>query len=208
MVRPLIVDVLEQGKTPIICGGTGLYIRALMEGLSPMPDIPANVRNRVVAHYDQVGPEQFYAELQAKDPEMAERFHVNHKARIIRAYEVLEATGQSLAAWQKLAKDAPPPHWAFEVVKIMPPRSDLYERCNMRFEMMLSGGALEEVEAFHERIERGEVRDGVPLTKALGFKYLLAYFKGTLPRDEAVTLAQAETRHYAKRQVTWFKNQM
>lgn len=100
LVQPIIKDVLKEGKTPIICGGTGLYIKALIDGLSPMPDVPDEVRTRVVARYDEVGAENFYAELKARDPVMAARFHVNHKARIIRAMEVLEATGRSLAEWQ------------------------------------------------------------------------------------------------------------
>ena len=208
MVRPLITQILEQGQTPIICGGTGLYIRALMEGLSPMPDIEKNIRNRVINHYQTIGAEEFYRELEELDPIMAARFHVNHKARLIRAREVLEATGQSLAEWQKLAKDAPPDHWDFEVIKVLPERTILYERCNLRFEKMLEAGALEEVEAFQERIKRGEVNSGVPLTKALGFKYLRDYIKGARSKEEAVTLAQTETRHYAKRQVTWFRNQL
>jgi tRNA dimethylallyltransferase len=208
LVRPLISSILEKNKTPIICGGTGLYIRALMEGLSPMPDIPDDIRNTVVEHYEQIGAERFYAELEKRDPVMARRFHVNHKARIIRAYEVLEATGQSLAEWQKIQKDAPPKHWDFEVITIIPERDILYKQCNLRFEQMLDKGALEEVESFQRRIETDDVKSGVPLTKALGFKQLRDYIKGKINKEDAITAAQTETRHYAKRQTTWFRNQI
>ncbi len=208
MALPVIKDVLESGQTPIICGGTGLYIKALMDGLSPIPDIPQDVRDRVVAHYEAVGAEEFYKELQARDPEMAARFHVNHKARIVRAMEVLEATGRSLADWQKEDRQPAPAHWEFEVHKVMPERGILRERCDRRFLWMLENGALEEVEKFGQRQENGEIHHNIPLDKALGFKSLYAYIKGEMSKDEAIEKSQAQTRQYAKRQMTWFRNQL
>ena len=208
MVLPVIEDVLQAGQTPIICGGTGLYIRALTDGLSPMPDIPEKIRNKVVQDYETLGAKGFYARLKSRDPEMAARFHVNHKARLIRAMEVLEATGKSLAQWQKLDRKGPPENWRFSIEKIIPERSVLYQRCNDRFEVMMKRGALEEVEAFADRMESGEVIDGTPATKALGFKELRAYIKGEMTREDAIEKAQNKTRHYAKRQTTWFNNQM
>lgn len=209
IVIPVIEEVLAEGKTPIICGGTGLYIRALTDGLSPMPDIPDEVRNKVVQRHKDIGAEQFYAELEERDPVMAQHFHVNHKARIIRAMEVLEATGKSLAEWQKLDREAPPEHWNFETHIIMPPRETLYDRCNKRFEIMVRDmNALDEVEQFAQKIENGEVNEGVPITKALGFKPLRSYIRGELTLEDAITQSQTDTRHYAKRQSTWFRNQM
>lgn len=209
LVLPFIEHVLAQGKTPVICGGTGLYIKALTQGLSPMPDVPEDVRARVVARYEEIGAEAFYDDLKARDPVMAARFHVNHKARIIRAMEVLEATGQSLAEWQKLERVGPPENWEFIPEIIMPEREELYRRCNERFvHMVEKGGALEQAKAFAARIDSGEVNKGVPLTKALGFKQLRRYLAGDISLDEAIMLAQGETRRYAKRQSTWFRNQM
>lgn len=208
MAEPLLHDILGRGKQPIVVGGSGLYIKALMEGLSPIPDIPQDVRDRVVAHYEDIGAESFYRKLEQRDPVMAGRFHVNHKARIIRAMEVLEATGRSLADWQAETRLAPPENWRFEVEIILPERATLHERCNARFEWMLENGALEEVEAFAQDVENGIVQDGVPLTKALGYRPLLAYIRGELGRAEAVAQAQARTRQYAKQQVTWFRNQL
>lgn len=209
IVMPVIEKVLEEGKTPIICGGTGLYIKALTDGLSPMPDIPEEVRNKVVQRHQDIGSENFYADLQKRDPVMADRFHVNHKARIIRAMEVLEATGKSLAEWQKLEREGPPVHWNFETHIIMPPRETLYDRCNKRFEIMVREmGALDEVAEFAEKIENGEVNEGVPITKALGFKPLRSYLRDEMTLDEAITQSQTDTRHYAKRQSTWFRNQI
>lgn len=208
MVMPLIEDIIGQGRTPIVCGGTGLYIKALMEGLSPMPDVPPLVRAQVVERYEILGAQGFHDELAARDPVMAARFHVNHKARILRAMEVLEATGHSLAHWQALERTAPPADWDFHVRVVMPARDDLYARCNLRFEMMMAAGALEEVQAFSLRLERGEISETAPLVRALGFRPLRAALRGEMDLAEAITQAQADTRHYAKRQSTWFRNQM
>lgn len=208
MVEPIIAETIENGQTPIICGGTGLYIRALTDGLSPMPDIPEEIRERVVARYEDIGAEEFYKDLEARDPIMAERFHVNHKARIIRAMEVLEATGRSLASWQELPRTPPPSEWKFELHKVLPDREVLYDRCNKRFEWMLDNDALEEVETFDKRLKSGEVNDGVPLCKALGFKELRDYLNGEITREEAIEKSQTRTRQYAKRQMTWLRNQL
>ncbi len=208
IVEPLIHDVIEKGKTPIIVGGSGLYIKALTHGLSPMPDVPQDIRDAVVKRHEEIGAQAFYDELHARDPEMAERFHVNHKARIIRAMEVLEATGKSLSEWQKLSRLSPPENWNFDIEIIIPERPVQHQRCNDRFIWMLDNGALEETEHFAKRIENGEVRANVPLSKALGYKELLSYIKGDMNKDEAIEKAQARTRQYAKQQVTWFRNQM
>lgn len=203
-----IEAVFEEGRVPIICGGTGLYIKALMEGLSPIPDIPDNVRAEVEALYARLGVPDFYDELERRDPVMAARFHPGHKARLMRAMEVLIATGKSLAEWQEAPLEGPPDEWAFEIHKIMPERDVLYERCNARFEIMLAQGALAQVEDFTARMASGDVKPGVPLSKALGYKELAAYLAGDISRDEAIARAQGETRRYAKRQATWFRHQL
>ncbi len=208
IVEPLIHDIIAQGKSPIIVGGSGLYIKALTHGLSPMPDVPQNIRDTVVKHYETVGAQAFYDELNTRDPEMAQRFHVNHKARIIRAMEVLEATGKSLSEWQKLAPLSPPKEWHFDIEIIIPDRPVQHQRCNDRFIWMLENGALEETENFAKRIENGEVNPNVPLSKALGYKELLSYIKGEMNKENAIEKAQARTRQYAKQQVTWFRNQI
>ncbi len=207
IVEPLIHKVLEQGKTPIIVGGSGLYIKALTEGLSPMPDIPQEVRDATVALQKDLGNPGFYEALHKRDPEMAERFHPFHTARLMRAWEVLEATGMSLSLWQEKERIGPPENWHFEKELIIPDRPVLHERCNSRFLMMLDNGALEEVEAFNKRVENGEVHHNVPLLKALGYPQLVAYIKGEMSKSEAIEKAQARTRQYAKQQITWFKNQ-
>lgn len=208
MAVPLIEEILSEGRTPVICGGTGLYIKTLTEGLSPIPGVPDDVRARVVALQKELGNPDFYEALRCRDPVMAARLHPGHTARLIRAYEVIEATGCSLAEWQALEREGPPPHWRFEIHKIMPEREILRARCDARLEQMMEGGVMEEIAAFDARLESGEVAEGVPITKALGFKPLRAYLRGEMSRDEAMEQAKAETRRYAKRQVTWFRHQL
>lgn len=208
MVEPLIVDILAQGKTPIIVGGSGLYIKALTQGLSPMPDIPPAIRAAASAKQKALGNPAFHAALAKRDPVMAERLEPFNTARLVRAWEVLEATGKSLSEWQKAPLVGPPTHWQFEITLIMPERETLYARCNARLEWMVENGVLDEIEAFQAQIDKGDIAADALLTHALGYAPLLAYIRGDMPRLDALTRAQGETRRYAKRQVTWFKHQI
>ena len=208
MAEPVINDVFAQNKTPIVVGGSGLYIKALTEGLSPMPDVPQDIRDMAVHKQKELGNPAFYALLEKCDPVMAKRFHPFHTARLVRAYEVFEATGRSLADWQGQPRLSPPDHWDFKIDVIIPERADQHARCNERFLWMMDNGAPEEVEAFSKHIENGAVRDNVPLVKALGYQEILSYIRGDVSKEEAITCAQARTRQYAKQQVTWFRNQL
>lgn len=208
MVEPLIADILAQGKTPIIVGGSGLYIKALTQGLSPMPDIPPAIRAAASAKQKALGNPAFHAALAKRDPVMAERLEPFNTARLVRAWEVLEATGKSLSEWQKAPLVGPPAHWQFEITLIMPERETLYARCNARLEWMVENGVLDEIEAFQAQIDKGDIAADALLTHALGYAPLLAYIKGDMTRLDALTRAQGETRRYAKRQVTWFKHQI
>ncbi|MEM7679915.1 MAG: tRNA (adenosine(37)-N6)-dimethylallyltransferase MiaA [Pseudomonadota bacterium] len=208
MVEPVIEDVLEAGQTPIICGGTGLYIKALMEGFSPIPDIPQAVRDATNKMHAKLGNPAFHGALKKRDPVMAQRLHEYHTARLIRAWEVIEATGKSLAEWQKVEPIKPPEHWNFEVELIIPERETVRARCHTRFVEMVEQGALEEVEDFQKRIDNGEVRDDIPLARAHGFRFLRSFQRGEISKDEAIEKSVTETRQYAKRQVSWFRNQL
>jgi tRNA dimethylallyltransferase len=203
-----IETAIANNQTPIICGGNGLYIKTLMEGLSPIPETPPEIRERANARQEEIGTASLHEELKKRDPESAARFHPEHTARIVRAWEVFEATGKKLSDWQKESKNAPPENWHFEIHKIMPEREELYRRCDMRFNQMLDKGALEEVEDFAARIDSGEIPPNPLLTKALGFAHLRAFLSGKINKEQAITLAQTETRQYAKRQMTWFRNQL
>ncbi len=205
---PVIRETLAQGKTPIIVGGTGLYIKALTEGLSPIPPVPDDIRRAAVARQKLLGNPAFHAELEKRDPVMAARFHPSHTARLIRAWEVLDATGKSLAEWQKEDRLAPPDDWNFEIEIIIPERPVQHQRCNDRLLWMIDNGVLEEIEEFAKRVDSGEIRSDTPLLKALGYKQLLAYIRGERSKEDAIAQAQAKTRQYAKQQVTWFRHQL
>lgn len=208
MAQGVIEKILAHGKTPVVVGGTGLYIKALTEGLSPIPLVPEHIRIAAIQKQQELGNPAFHAALAERDPAMAARFHPHHTARLVRAWEVLEATGKSLSEWQKEAKDAPPPEWIFETHKIMPERDILNQRCDERFLKMLEEGVLEEVRGFDRKITGREVAADAPLTRSLGFRPLQDYVQGRISREEAIERAQSETRQYAKRQVTWFRNQL
>jgi tRNA dimethylallyltransferase len=213
MWRTLATDeinqVLNEGQTPILVGGTGLYFRALMKGFSPVPNVPDGVRAKMNARQKEMGNPAFHAALAEIDPVMAQKLHPNDTQRLIRAAEVLEATGKSLAYWQSLPLSGPPDaRWRFEIVIIRPAREALYARCDKRFEWMIENGVLDEVRDFKAQIERENIPADAAVTNALGFGALCGHLNGILTRDEAVQQAQAETRHYAKRQDTWFRNQL
>lgn len=208
MAVQAIKDVLAQGQTPILVGGTGLYLKTLMEGLSHVPDVPSDIREMMVARQRELGNPAFHAAFKEHDPVMAARLHPNDTQRLIRAWEVLEATGESLATWQAQPPQPPVPEWRYDVLVLDPPRDVLYDRCNKRFLVMMDQGALEETRAYDARIQKGEVLAEGGVTQALGFKPLQAHLQGRLTLAEAIELAQTDTRQYAKRQVTWLRNQV
>lgn len=203
-------DAAEQIKTahaecqlPIVVGGTGLYLKALMEGLSAIPDIPDHVRAAARRLRLEQGIDALYESLKQKDPKGAAKLKPKDRQRVLRAWEVVEATGTPLHVWQDRAATKPLVDAAFHTVLFRPDREDLYASCNTRFDKMLEMGALDEVEALVAR----DLDEGLPVMKALGVPDLAAFVRGDVSREEAVTKAQQRTRNYAKRQTTWFKNQ-
>lgn len=204
-VRALITKLFAEEKTPIIVGGTGLYIKALTEGFSPLPVVPDDVRERVTALQKELGNPGFYDALKKIDPVMASRFHPHHTARLLRAYEVIEATGKSLAEFQDIPPDAPPDDWVFDITVMAPDRVKLHQRCNDRFVWMMENGAPEEVRTFDAM---GDIEPKALIHKALGAQALRDWIHGKISKEEAIAKAQTETRQYAKRQTTWFKNQV
>ena len=195
--------VAAAGRLPILVGGTGMYLNALINGLATIPDVPATIIARLHAELDVDGPEALHAALASRDPLMAERLKSNDRQRLVRAMSVLEATGRSLSAWQ----NDPVRHendMRFHVVLMMPARADLYDNCNRRFHAMLDQGAIEEVMALRAR----QLIADRPVMKAIGVSALMAALDGQMTRDEAVAAAQQSTRNYAKRQVTWFRHQI
>lgn len=199
-----IADAHARSRLPILCGGTGLYLKALMEGLSPVPDVPNAVRDEVQARLARDGAEALHAELASGGDPMAARLAPADRQRVARAVEVLVATGRSLADWQALPGEGAPDHLTFAVLLLDPPRERLYAACDLRFAAMIEEGAVDEVEAL---LALGLAPD-LPAMKALGVQEIRGYLAGALAQDDAVAAGQQATRRYAKRQRTWFGNQI
>jgi tRNA dimethylallyltransferase len=190
------------GRLPVLVGGTGLYLQVLREGLAPVPDVPAAVRDAVRHLHRQLGAARFHAALAERDPLMAARLNPGDTQRLIRAFEVLEATGSSLAEWQARPVEGPAFTAPTAAVLLEPPRPELYARCDARFLAMLEAGALDEVRA----LDRLGLDPALPAMKALGVPELRRHLAGEWGLAAAVAAAQKATRHYAKRQSTWFRH--
>ena len=199
-----IAAARKAGRLPILVGGTGLYLKALLEGLVPLPEIPPSVRARARTLHARLGGAAFHAELGRRDPEIAARLDPGDSQRLIRAFEVIEATGRSLAEWQREAGAGPALDLDYAAVVLRPPRAALYAACDQRFLAMVERGALAEVKALYEL----ELDPELPAMKAVGVAELGRHLSGELTLDQAVALAQRSTRHYAKRQLTWFRHQL
>jgi tRNA dimethylallyltransferase len=199
-----IADARAQGRVPIIVGGTGLYFKALLEGLSPVPAADPQVRVYWRGQAAQRPANELHALLAERDPEMAARLMPTDPQRIVRALEVLESTGRSLAAWQR--EPGTPVLAEAETVRLLvtPDRDLLGSRIDARFDAMLVEGAVEEV----CRLLALGFSDELPIMRALGVAPLAAHVRGELQLDAAKAAAKLETRQYAKRQVTWLRRNM
>lgn len=197
-----IKDCWRGGGTPILVGGTGMYFRALTEGLADIPAIPDEVRAKATALYDEQGEAAFREALHILDADGAAKFAAHDRQRLIRAYEVVLHTGKPIAAWQR--EGAPPlPACVIERHVVLPPRDELYARCDARFLTMVAAGAVDEVRGLMQR----RLDPQLPAMKMIGVRELAAHLRGELSLDAAVAKAQQMTRNYAKRQMTWFRNQ-
>ena len=200
-VTPVLEAIAARGRPAIVVGGTGLYFRALTEGLVQLPPVPPEVRQSVQARFDRLGETGFRAELAAADPIAEARISPGDRQRLSRALEVHAATGRALSEWQ--ADAAPAFARDYQAVVLEPPREALYARCDARFRAMADAGALEEVQALLAR----KLDPDLPAMKAVGVRELGACLAGELDLEAAVALGQQQTRRYAKRQTTWFRNQ-
>jgi len=199
-----IAGVRAKGLRPILVGGTGLYFKALLDGLSPMPSVPEDVRAYWRGEAAAAGPGELHGKLSARDPVMAERLAPGDTQRIVRALEVLDASGISLLEWQQVPRE--PVLEAAETVRLVvsPAREELYRRIDQRFEAMASSGAVEEV----ARLAELDLDPALPLMRALGVRPLLRYVRGEIEKNDAIAAGQTETRQYAKRQLTWARGNM
>jgi tRNA dimethylallyltransferase len=200
----MLDEARAQNRLPIFVGGSGLYFKALTRGLSAVPPIPPEVRDSVRARLEHDGVEALHAELARRDPVSAGRLKPRDRSRIARALEVVEATGRSLTDWHR--EGLPPllPPGEFTALFLSPERDALYARIDARFDAMLKAGALEEV----ERLAARELDSLLPAMKAHGVPALIRHLEGRLTLEEATTIGRADTRHYAKRQFTWFRHQL
>lgn len=202
--RAAVAQADAAGRVPVIVGGTGLYFRALLQGLSPVPDIPAEIRRRWRQEADRRGGPELHAVLAARDPVMAERLRPSDPQRIVRALEVLEATGKSLADWQREPGEPLLNEAETTRIVIAPGRAALAARIDARFEAMIAAGALEEVEA----LKAQQLEPGLPAMRALGVAPLMAHLEGKATLAEAGERVKTDTRRYAKRQMTWTRRNM
>jgi tRNA dimethylallyltransferase len=193
-----------QNRLPIFVGGSGLYFKALTSGLSAVPPIPVEVREGVRARLERDGVEALHAELARRDQATAERLKPRDRTRIARALEVVEATGRSLTDWHRDGMPPLLPQGTFSALFMAPDRDELYARIDARFNAMLAAGALEEVAALAAR----RLDPLLPAMKAHGVPALIRHLKGEIALEEAANIARADTRHYAKRQFTWFRHQL
>ena len=194
-----IAKAHAENTVPILVGGTGLYMRTLLEGIAPIPAIDPSIREEVRA----LPTSQAYAALQSEDAERSAKLDPGDSQRIARALEVVRSTGKTLGEWQQEKAGGIGEAIALHPLILLPPREWLYERCDRRFEIMLEQGAIEEVEAL---LARG-LSPELPVMRAIGVPEIAAFLQGETTRDAMIDAGQQATRNYAKRQYTWFRRQ-
>ncbi len=202
LAQKSIENAVSRGRVPIVCGGTGMYIKYLSTQLATVPNIPAEVRLIAREKLMKLGNEKFYQELTKLDPQMEGLIPIGDSQRLVRAWEVFEVTRKSLFDWQ--AVNASQTNLTVCNILLMPDREFLYASCDRRFLEFVDNGALNEAKAIRDL----ELDPTLPGMKALGLLQLIDYLEGKITFDVAIAQAQQKTRNYAKRQMTWFRNQL
>lgn len=197
-----LAEIAARGRPAIVVGGTGLYLKALTHGLADVPPVSETQREVSALLYAALGEPEFRDILAELDPAAETRIEVGDRQRLLRAHAVAIATGKSLTAWQT---DTRPTlaEGSWKGMVLDPPRAELYDRCDARLGVMVENGALDEVSAMEAR----GLDPALPALKAVGYRQLAAYLRGEISLDAALDDARQETRRYAKRQMTWFRNQ-
>ncbi|AJC80114.1 tRNA delta(2)-isopentenylpyrophosphate transferase [Rhizobium etli bv. phaseoli str. IE4803] len=203
-VSALLPALTAAGQLPVFVGGTGLYFKALTGGLSDMPAIPEALREELRTRLLEEGPDKLYAELDAIDPAMSANLNSQDGQRIVRALEVIKATGRSIADFHGRSGPVLIDAEKARKIVVLPDRAVLHQRINGRFEKMLQQGAEYEVRSL---LALGLPAEA-PVMKAIGVSQIAAMLKGEMRREEVLEKGAAATRQYAKRQMTWFRNQM
>lgn len=200
--RDLALAEIAENPVSILCGGSGLYLRTLMQGISAIPAIASEVRDQANADWEAMGADAFRARLAERDPEIVARLKPGDRQRHVRAWEVVESTDRPLSTWQK--QEAEPAPYRFKTILLAPDRAWLRQRIETRFDVMLEQGVLDEVRAVIDR----KPDPKWPGLKAHGAPELFRYFRGEITLGEARQIAIDHTRQYAKRQMTWFRHQL
>ena len=201
-VEPLIIDILARGKAPVLVGGTGLYFRALLEGMADIPAVPEQVSRQTSERLAQHGIASLRAKAEQLDPMAASRVLGDDPQRLQRIVNVAIGTGQPLSIWQAETHPVVPLRFA-RLCVLTPPRELLYARIDARYEDMLRAGGLEEAKTVFAK----GYDQSLPVMKAIGLRQLQTYLDGSGTLDDAVEDAKRESRRFAKRQMTWFRNQ-
>ena len=195
-------DIISRGKMPIICGGTGLYIDSLLSGRSfAQTEEDNSVRDELSNEYDRIGGEEMLKKLSLVDPERAEKLHPSDKRRIVRALEIFRLTGMTISEHDAATKALPPRFDAKTIVLNFKDRQDLYDRINLRVDLMEELGLFEEVKTL---LESG-LDDKCTAMQAIGYKEAVQALRGEISREEALEQIKMGSRRYAKRQLTWFR---
>jgi tRNA dimethylallyltransferase len=197
--KRIILPAIEDGTIPILVGGSGLYIRSLLDGIAPIPRVEPAIREAVRA----LSLDEAYQQLTGRDPTTARRLHPNDTTRIYRALEVERSTGMSINYWQSMRRDRLLDRVTLHPAILLPDRETIYQRCDARFAQMLSDGAIEEVRLLLAR----NLDPALPVARAIGVREIAGYLAGEWTLAEAEVRAAQATRNYAKRQYTWFRNQ-
>ena len=197
-----LAEARAMKRVPIFAGGTGLYFSALTDGLAEIPEIPPEVRDRARGLLDEIGVEELHARLAARDPRTASKLRPSDPQRVLRAYEVFEATGRPLAEWQEAPARSILKNSHIAAFVLDPPRSELRARIAVRFEEMVERGGLKEAAAL------AGLDPALPAAKLLGLRPLQALAAGQISRSDALEQAITATRQFAKRQMTWFRGRM
>lgn len=201
-VMPLLEELTAQDRPTLLVGGTGLYFTALTRGLAEIPAVPDAVRDTIQSAYDAEGEAVFRRRLTEVDPIAAAAITPGDRQRLIRALAVAQATGRALSTWKADTRPLLAPD-TYDALVVEPPRDRLYAACDARVRLMIDNGAVEEVRALLAR----NLDPSLPAMKAVGVPELAAHLTGATTLDQAVTAIRLATRHYAKRQLTWFRNQ-
>ena len=194
-----IAALHAEGAIPILAGGTGLYMRTLLDGIAPIPPIAPHIREEVRA----LPVAEAYSALLREDPIRADQLNPADTTRVARALEIIRSTGRPMNAWHTAREGGIDDTVALHPLILLPPREDLYARCDRRFALMLEQGAVEEVQALLAR----NLAPNLPVMRAIGVREIAGWLNGELSRDDSIAAGAQATRNYAKRQYTWFRRQ-